>query len=368
MRFYILFFLNFIFSSVSAQKKVTFQLTNLGADETYYFASNINGWNPADAKFQFDNNYGLTFSAPANTLVEYKITRGSWDKAECQRNGLPASNRELRINSSDTIVYLEVAAWSDKVKKSPMKSDRLIPDTLYSVALKKEKAIWVYLPIGYSDENIRYPVVYLQDGQNLFDGYYTHNGQEWCVDEISDSLSKAVGGKKYIMVGVGSDSDRLSEYSPYPWKEPREINGGKYLDFLVREMIPYVEQKFRANKIRAIAGSSMGALISLEGILKYPDVFQSAGLFSMAQAKVLPDNEFVLNHVKKAIKDNRKRNVFIYYGEKETETLPVFSKQLFQTFKVQDTIRAVIKENKIGRHEEKYWGHPFVCFLDFLDK
>jgi predicted alpha/beta superfamily hydrolase len=354
---------------LQAQKVVVFKLENISEVGDYFLASNLSNWQPADSSFRFtrkDNTYQLVLSLPLDTKIEYKITRGTWDKSECQANGYPISNREVTVRA-DTTVSLQIQAWADKVIKVPMTSERLIADTLHSDILGKKKEYWVYLPVSYADTSQSFPVIYLQDGQNLFDGYYTHNGQEWRVDETVDSLGALQKGN-YIVVGIGSDLDRLSEYSPYPWRESREIKGKEYLQFLVEELVPHIEKSYRTTNKRAIGGSSMGALISLEAILKYPEVFHTAALFSMAQANVLPENSFVLNQVKEALTDGKPREVFIYYGGKEAESLGPFSKELFSVFSNFGTIRVVLKDNPNGKHEEKYWSAPFGWFLDYIDK
>lgn len=364
-----LLLLLFLPSCLYAQKKVIFELENPGKDVLFYLASDHTGWNPADSSALFrkeKGRYRLELALEEGSSLEYKLTRGHWSKAECNAEGYPVANREL-IVSGDTVVVLSVAGWSDRIRKVPKKIERLTADTLYSKILEKDKAFWVWLPRGYENGRRKYPVIYLQDGQNLFDGYYTHNGQEWRVDETLDSLNRFNRGQ-FIIVGIGSDADRLSEYSPYPWKEPREISGARYLQFLTEELIPQIEQQFRTMPVRAIAGSSMGALISLEAILKYPDVFQTAGLFSMAQARPLPDNAYVLEQARKGLEDEKPRNVLIYYGKKEGDTLPVFSRQLYDIFTHGKNIRAALEWDEAGKHEEKYWQRPFLGFVELFER
>lgn len=354
---------------LQAQRKVIFELENPGEDDRFYLASGLAGWNPADSSALFQktgSRYRLTLFVDEGSRLEFKITRGHWSKAECSADGYPVSNRELSV-SGDTLVVIRIAGWSDRIQKVPRKIERLTADTLYSDRLKKDKAFWVLLPRGYETGTQSYPVIYMHDGQNLFDGYYTHNGQEWRVDETLDSLNRFSRGQ-FIVVGIGSDADRLNEYSPYPWKEPREIAGEQYLQFMISELIPVIEQRYRTKPSRAIAGSSMGALISLEAVLKYPDVFQTAGLFSMAQARPLPDNSDVLWQVKQGLKDEKIRNILIYYGKREGETLPVFSRQLYETFKEGRNILVAIEWNDAGKHEEKYWQEPFLDFVEFFER
>lgn len=352
-----------------AQKKVIFELEDPDGDDSCYLASDLMRWNPADPAGLFQkagSRYRLELSLNEGSRIEFKLTRGDWSKVECSANGYPVPNRELTV-TGDTLVVLKIAGWSDRIRKVPKKIERLTADTLYSQILEKNKAFWVLLPRGYDKGNKRYPVIYMHDGQNLFDGYYTHNGQEWKVDETLDSLNRFSRGQ-FIVVGIGSDADRLNEYSPYPWKEPREISGAQYLQFLVSELIPRIEQRYRTTPSRAIAGSSMGALISLEAVLKYPEVFQTAGLFSMAQARPLPDNSYVLDQVSQGLKDQKLRNVLIYYGKREGETLPVFSRQLYDTFKQGKNILVAIEWDDAGKHEEKYWQSPFLDFVEFFER
>lgn len=354
---------------VQAQKKVIFELENPDGDDSYYLASDRVRWNPADPAGLFqktEGRYRLELSLNEGSRLEFKVTRGDWSKVECSADGYPVSNRELTV-SGDTLVVLKVAGWGDRIRKMPKKIERLTADTLHSTVLGKDKAYWVWVPRGYEEGKRKYPVIYLHDGQNLFDGYYTHNGQEWRVDETLDSLNRFNRGQ-CIVVGIGSDADRLSEYSPYPWKEPREIRGPQYLQFMIRELIPEIERRYRTLPARAIAGSSMGALISLEAVLKYPDIFQTAGLLSMAQARPLPDNAYVLEQVERGLEDTHIRNVLIYYGKKEGESLPVFSRQLYDTFTHGKDILVTIEWNDAGRHEEKYWQTPFLNFVEFFER
>lgn len=352
-----------------AQRKVIFELENPGGDDTYYLASDQVQWNPAAPAGLFlkeGGRYRLELSLNEGTQLAFKLTRGHWSKVECSADGYPVSNRELTV-SRDTLVMLKIAGWADRIQKTPKKIERLTADTLHSDILKKDKAFWVLLPRGYGETTQRYPLIYMHDGQNLFDGYYTHNGQEWRVDETLDSLNRFNRGQ-FIVVGIGSDADRLSEYSPYPWKVTHEIRGQEYLQFLVRELLPHIEKQYRTLPVRAIAGSSMGALISLEAILKYPEVFRAAGLLSMAQAEPLPDNSYVLEQVKAGLKDNHIRHVLIYYGQKEGDSLPFFSRQLYETFTHGKDILVTIEWNNAGKHEEKYWQTPFLNFVEFFER
>lgn len=152
-----------------------------------------------------------------------------------------------------------------------------------SPQLGNVRDLFVYLPPSYVDGERRYPVIYMHDGQNLFDRA-TSFGEEWAVDQTLDTAS--VEGLESIVVGVPNmGAARLDEYSPFV--DPRR-GGGKgdaYLDFLIDTVKPIVDADFRTLPERAttgIAGSSMGGLISIYGFFRRADVFGFAGGMSPA--------------------------------------------------------------------------------------
>lgn len=140
--------------------------------------------------------------------------------------------------------------------------------------LQTEKKIWVYLPDGYNNSTEKYPVLYMHDGQNLFDGT-----GEWHIDEQLESLLA-----KTIVIGIEHGGDkRVDELSPYISEKYGGGNADNYLDFLVNTLKPYVDQNYRTKKDRentTIFGSSVGGLVSFYAVLKYPKVFGKAGIFS----------------------------------------------------------------------------------------
>jgi predicted alpha/beta superfamily hydrolase len=148
--------------------------------------------------------------------------------------------------------------------------------------LNRQRIIRVYLPPSYGQGHRRYPVLYMHDGQNLFDDATSFVG-EWGVDESMDALAKS-DGIEVIAVGIDHGQDkRIAELSP--WTNPRfgASEGAQYMDFIVGTVKPYIDKTFRTRPGRAdtgIMGSSLGALSSHYAIYRYPEVFGKAGLFS----------------------------------------------------------------------------------------
>jgi predicted alpha/beta superfamily hydrolase len=151
-----------------------------------------------------------------------------------------------------------------------------------SRALRPSRPIYVLLPSSYEVEvDRRYPVIYMQDGQNLFSDALAF-GQEWQVDEHLERLSAL--GVEAIVVGIpNAEERRLDEYSPFADAEGRGGRGDDYVRFVVEELMPLIADRYRVVGTRAttgILGSSMGALISLYAFLARPEAFGFVGAMS----------------------------------------------------------------------------------------
>jgi predicted alpha/beta superfamily hydrolase len=143
--------------------------------------------------------------------------------------------------------------------------------------------IRVYLPPSYTAGTARYPVLYMHDGQNLFDEATAYAG-DWGVDETMEAL--AGEGFEAIVVGIPNmGPDRLDEYSPFVDGEHGGGRGEDYLAFVVHTLKPYIDASFRTLPEReqtGMLGSSLGGLISLYAFFRYPEVFGFAGAMSPA--------------------------------------------------------------------------------------
>jgi predicted alpha/beta superfamily hydrolase len=152
----------------------------------------------------------------------------------------------------------------------------------------RARRVWLYLPPGYaSHPSQRYPVLYLQDGQNVFDEATSFSG-EWGVDETLNQLAAESPQRPgCIVVAVDNGGERrLDEYSPWVNAEYKKGGeGDQYTNFLALTLKPYIDAHYRTRPDAAhtaIAGSSMGGLIALYAGLKYPQVFGRVGVFSPA--------------------------------------------------------------------------------------
>ena len=155
-----------------------------------------------------------------------------------------------------------------------------------SPALGAARRVSIYLPPGYDGTTARYPVLYLQDGQNLFDpGRAFIHGQDWRLDETAEALIAAAAIAPLIMVGIDhGGAGRLDEYTPTC--DPRQRAGGRlpaYREFLVDELKPWIDRHLRTRPDAAatgLGGSSLGGLAALEIGLSRPDVFGRLAVLS----------------------------------------------------------------------------------------
>jgi predicted alpha/beta superfamily hydrolase len=190
----------------------------------------------------------------------------------------------------------------------------LLAAQLEMPGLGRKREVRMYLPPGYANSGKRYPVLYMHDGQNLFDAATSYAG-EWKVDETLDELAKA-GPLELIVVGIDNGGEkRMTELNA--WDNPGfgAAEGRQYMDFIVDVVKPLVDRTYRTLPDRAntaIMGSSMGGLISHYAINQYPQVFSKAGIFSPAYGQAAPVYGYVAAHP--APKDAR---LYMLMGEKE---------------------------------------------------
>ncbi|MBC7772911.1 MAG: esterase family protein, partial [Pyrinomonadaceae bacterium] len=272
------------------------------SDSPIYLASNHNGWNPLDAAWKLtqrsDGKWQIVLPKPKlDSRMAFKFTRGSWDAEELdakfgkiENRSLPKVDLSKLAGDEKPIIELAIEQFSDKAPKDAISSAkdpyrainatgtiRRVEVVGGGVVLTRDLLVW--LPPGYDDAaNVtrRYPVLYLQDGQNVFEKLPGVPG-EWEADEAATRLIGERAIEPIIIVGIPNAGEgRIAEYSPIELIEGVTAKGDAYVDFLTREVMPRVERVFRikggaANT--AIGGSSLGGVISLYAATRHPDIF-----------------------------------------------------------------------------------------------
>ncbi|MEO8110266.1 MAG: alpha/beta hydrolase-fold protein [Ginsengibacter sp.] len=358
-----------------SQFKVTFvvkQFSIKHTGDTLFVAGNFNDWDPDNKEYALaadkDGIASITLSlSPGN--YEYKFTRGDWAKAEAGAAGNGASNRKLHV-PGDTIIHVEIPAWADEFSRNNVlprhtlsENVKIIDTAFYMPQLDRSRRVWLYLPTGYFTSEKKYPVLYMHDGQNLFDEATSYAG-EWGVDEFLDSIFSS-GKKEVIVVGIDNGlQKRMTEYNPYSYQKFGKGEGDEYVDFLVKDLKPYIDKHYHTlpdKKNTYIAGSSMGGLISLYAVLKYPDKFGGAGIFSPAFWTASGIDGMVLSYAKSV-----NSRLFFYAGAKEGKSM------LPDMHRIAKEIRkhspSPLKEvvDPQAMHNEAAWRKYFPQFYEWV--
>ncbi len=261
--------------------------------DSVYVAGSFNGWNAGSAAHrlirQTNGTYTITLPQGSGTM-QFKFTRGNWQKVESTANGQNVGNRSYTWTSGPANLALSVAGWLDLTGGGGSSSTAnaqvsILSNNFAMPQLNRARRIWLYLPPDYQTQpQKRYPVIYMHDGQNLFDQTTSFSG-EWQVDETLTALHQN-GNYGAIVIGIDNGgSQRLNEYSPWVNAQYGGGQGAAYVDFLVNTLKPYVDSAYRTNsgpENTVVMGSSMGGLISLYAHLREPQVFGKAGIFSPA--------------------------------------------------------------------------------------
>ncbi len=254
--------------------------------DTIFITGNFNNWNAGDTAWQMTNNhdgtYQISFSLSSGANIEYKFTRGSWDNVETQSDGSFLQNRTA-IYTDGATLNCQVLNWNDLLGSHTATGNTGIIDLDFFIPeLGRTRRIWAYLPPDYYNSNNSYPVLYMQDGQNLFDVVYAF-GSEWNVDESMQALFNSFSPSA-IIVGIDNgEAERLNEYSPWVNTEYGGGQGEAYSEFIVNTLKPFIDATFRTlpdREFTGIMGSSMGGLISFYSSISNQNVFSKAGIFS----------------------------------------------------------------------------------------
>ena len=259
-------------------------------DTPIFISGDFEGWTGGNKKFQLQNKngvYSITLPQKEDAIL-FKFTQGTWKTAESDTQGKSIDNRIHKFTKPNDTLKVKILGWSHlfspEEASTAAKNVQIISKEFEIPQLNRKRRIWVYLPPNYKISKESFPVIYMHDGQNLFDKKTSFSG-EWNVDE---TLNKLFREKNLQLIVVGIDNGgkkRLDEYSPWKNNKYGGGEGDAYLDFITKTLKPYVDKSYRTKKDKnntGIIGSSMGGLISHYAAFKYPNVFGKVGVFSPA--------------------------------------------------------------------------------------
>lgn len=350
---------------------IRLELTTPADDNRPVFvAGNFCQWQPDVERFQLQKTGAgrYVIELPAEMApgpLEYKYTRGSWDSVELSPAGEGVSNRILQ--PATRLRQDKVCHWRwQGLPFNPefLPAVELISDSFDLPQLQTTRRIRVLLPYDYEMSETHYPVLYLNDGQNLF-GEGSPFGN-WTIDQKLAILAhRRHHGVIVVAIDHGEDQ-RIADYLPYQTKMAQG-RGHDYLDFIVHTLKPYMDANYRTRPERdatGMGGSSMGGLITIYAGMLHPAVFGRLLIFSPAlwtTPKVYSD----------ALRFSypKPTKVYLYGGQQESKYMVPAIERLQASLlqqKGKPTMQLQLSVDPQGEHNENRWGREFPQAVEWL--
>ncbi|MFH0735189.1 MAG: alpha/beta hydrolase-fold protein [bacterium] len=287
----ILFLFVLIYSTSFAQTKqinVHFEVfsSNISDSSNIYIVgsnSTLGNWNPGEVKLNKLGNgkYFINLLFNQNQQIEYKFTKGNWQLQALNENGTIPGNYNLTVKNDTSIIH-NINNWAKRTPPPAFK-EQITGTVNYHRQMPYDglqpRDVFVWLPYNYElDKNKHYPVLYMHDGQNIFNPQTASFGYDWQIDETADSLIKQGKIPPFIIVGINNTPDRMLEYT-------NSDLGYKYMKYIVEDLKPFIDSTYRTLKNRDncyTGGSSAGGLISFMLLWEYNNIFSKALCFSPA--------------------------------------------------------------------------------------
>lgn len=337
-----------------------------------YISGNFNKWHTQDRNFEMEKiGIGLyhykfpdDFTYPEELL--YKFTKGDWSEVEIDKYGNRTENRSCRQTKG--LRREHVDKWRKNwlpFKPNFLPQIQLISEGFDMPQLNKKRRIWALLPHDYDTSAEHYPVMYLQDAQNLFN----ENAQygNWEIDKKLAVMSEYKIGKIIIIAIEHAEQDRIKEYNVGKTLLGAG-EGKKYIRFITDTLKPFVDKKFRTKPDRqytGIGGSSMGGLVSIFSGLMYPEVYGKLMIFSPS-LWVVPKMDFT--NIDFAEPGDTK--IYLYAGGDESKTMiehvKKFRNNMIKKEFVADKMKIQLSINMEGKHTETYWSDEFPKAIEWL--
>lgn len=335
---------------LNAQKKVSVEVIvlcdSLSENSIICITGNddqLGNWQPDFAKLSEIENgkWQKKFLFKKEKKLEFKITRGSWESEALNDDGSLPTNHKLNV-INDTTLTVNVNLWADNFERKV--EGQITGIVKYHLNINadniKPRSVIVWLPPFYFIETEkRYPVLYMHDGQNIFDPRTSAFKIDWQIDETADSLIRKNLIEAIIIVGIYNTPDRRSEYS-------ENDTGYAYMKFIVDSLKPFIDKNYRTipdGENTANGGSSMGGLISFMLTWEYPEEFSKA--ICMSPAFKYKTFDFVEN-VSSYTGNKKQIKFYIDNGENETDSIlqPGVNEMLL-----------TLKEKGFNEDDDVYW-------------
>lgn len=336
-----------------------------------FLVGNFNGWATQQDSFRMERvregHYQYIFTESPPYPLEYKYVKGGWEAEELDEDGHPPVNR--RITSPRAKIMDIAPRWKKHVSgydPAFYPDIRIIGREFSIPQLDRRRRVSVLLPWNYDQSDLRYPVLYLQDGQNLFESNAPFG--TWGLDrQLAIMAEKGQGD--FILVAIDhGGKERIQEFLPYNSPKWGAGLGRDYARFLAETLKPYIDSHFRTLPERehtGIGGSSMGGLISIYAGVLYPQVYSRFMIFSPSLwiSDRIYREPLRFHHLSPT-------RIYLYAGGKESKTMAPGAVRFKEIIEKRGfnpgTVQFRLEIDPEGEHNEARWGREFPKAASWL--
>ena len=364
---------------VKSDDKLSFIITppnNYNAADSVHLVGNFNDWSLSGNK-AYPLSYvegKLVANIPNNQqdIIFGFVRNSDWQSIPSRESGNALCLFLHQKNSANHHIEIEIPAWKDdepeKVAAQTIVGNVKVLKNFAMPQLNRTTDVSIYFPPSYNANKQRsYPVLYMFDGQNVFDDATAYS-DEWHVDESLERLISTGELNELIVVGIANGPRRWNEYNPWDYKswdkQVEEIGeGDKTITFIKDSLKPFIDKNYRTkveNTSTGLAGSSLGGLMALYGAMEYSDVFGFIAAFSPSLSV---ENMAGNNVLFEALKNKKKMGsvkIYVDMGKVEYGTYKEvdFLQQLLLESGVTEKNLKLVKDD-LGRHCELDWSKRF---------
>ncbi len=339
-----------------------------------FIVGSFNDWCVDEEKFRLKKisatKFVIKFSSEflQTERIEYKFVRGGWENQELDAYGNPINNRVL--NKTERVVRIEVPRWKNyglSYNPKYLPKIEVVDHNFYIPQLNKYRRVAAILPHDYNKAlSKKYPVVYMNDAQNLF-GDNTPYGN-WEIDKKLAVLAEQGKGEVIIIAIDHGGVERINEFMPIDTQRFGTSAGRKYIDFITKTLKPAIDRRYRTLKSRentGIGGSSLGGLISIYAGLIYPNVF---GKLVVMSPSLWVTRQFPMNNI--SFFQPIPTKIYAYAGGEESATMVPNINKFIDAINQQgfdsSIINIKLNIDPKGTHTEKRWGEEFPRAVEWL--
>ncbi len=350
------------------------------AKDTVHLVGDFNDWalnGPMANKLTLENGKLVTWISTTETSLHFTFVKNKdWQQLPASEQGKSLCTYFQQLDSAQVSVSADIPAW--KTDPPRLLTESSLTGHIETLSqfqmpqLQRSADILVFLPPSYkTDTTLRYPVLYMLDGQNVFDAQTAYS-DEWRVDEILSQMYQNQSAADLIVVAIPNGKDRCQEYNPWDFvnrnSEPVEGKGKHTMAFIRDTLKPVIDQKFRTQVLQSgLAGSSLGGLMALYSAIEHHDIFKFVAAFSPALDIYNAEGKNVLFE---ALKGKHLSGTKIYFDIGKVEygdfsRIESLSSQLSQAYQGDNVMLKLVKDPQ-GRHCEQDWSKRFPDAIKWL--